>query len=96
MQDWYYGKVKAIKGKEPAKEQKGIFPKNFVIMSNECDPIADRMKTSIVGICRGYKNCWLEAKEYDTRWYNVEFTEHTGINVVFQCGKRKEQGPNGV
>ena len=88
--------MKAIKGKEPAKGQKGIFPKNFVIMSNECDPIADRMKTSIVGICRGYKNCWLEAKEYDTRWYNVEFTEHTGINVVFQCGKRKEQGPNDV
>ena len=73
MQDWYYGKVKAIKGKEPAEEQKGIFPKNFVITSNECDPIADRMKTSIVGICRGYKNSWLEAKEYDTRWCKVEF-----------------------
>ena len=73
MQDWYYGKVKAVRGKEPDEEQKGIFPKNFVMMSTESDPIADRMKTSIVGICRGYKNSWLESKEYDTRWYKVRF-----------------------
>ena len=73
MQGWYYGKVKAVKGKEPVEEQKGIFPKNFVVMQNECDPIADRMKTSIVRICLGNKNSWLEAKEYDTRLYKVKF-----------------------
>ena len=44
-------------GKEPGDDQKGTFPKIFFMVSNECDPIADRMKTSIVG--RGYKNCWL-------------------------------------
>ena len=73
MQDWYYGKVEPEKGKETVEEQKGIFPKNFVIMSNESDPIADRMETSIVRICTGYKNSWLEAKEYDTRLDKVEF-----------------------
>ena len=73
MQGWYYGKVKAVKGKEPVEEQKGIFPKSFVVMSKQCDPIADRMKEAIVAICRGYKNSWLEAKEYDTRLYNIEF-----------------------
>ena len=83
MQDWYYGKVKAVKGKEPVEEQKGIFPKNFVTMANESDPIADRMKTLIVGICRGYKNSWFEAKEYDTRWFKVRFYRNTGINVVY-------------
>ena len=59
--------MKAVKGKEPVEEQKGIFPKSFVVMSKQCDPIADRMKEAIVAICRGYKNSWLEAKEYDTR-----------------------------
>ena len=73
MQDWYYGKVEPVKGKEAVEEQKGIFPKNFVLVSTECDPIAERMKTSIVRICRGYKNSWLEAKEYDTRLYKVRF-----------------------
>ena len=43
-------------GKEPGDDQKGTLPQIFFMM---CDPIADRMKTSIVGICRGYKNCWL-------------------------------------
>ena len=74
--------MKAVKGKEPVEEQKGIFPKNFVTMANESDPIADRMKTLIVGICAGFKNSWFEAKEYDTRWFKVRFYRNTGINVV--------------
>ena len=43
--------------KNQATIRKEHCPKIFFMMSNECDPIADRMKTSIVG--RGYKNCWL-------------------------------------
>ena len=66
-QDWYYGKVKSIKGKESEEDLKGIFPKSFVVATTEVDPIPDRMKYAIVNVCRGYKHSWLEAKEYDTR-----------------------------
>ena len=68
LQDWYYGKVKSVKGKEPLEEQMGIFPKSFVTMTKESDPIPDRMKYAIVNVCSGYKNSWFEAKEYDTRY----------------------------
>ena len=67
LQDWYYGKVKTVKGKEPLEEQMGIFPKSFVTMTKESDLIPDRMKYAIVNVCSGYKNSWFEAKEYDTR-----------------------------
>ena len=90
MQDWYYGKVEPENGKEPVEEQKGIFPKNFVVMQNECDPIADRMKTSIARICRGYKSSWLEAKEYDTRLYKVEFVR-TRINKCRLSVRREKR-----
>ena len=68
LQDWYYGKVKSVKGKEPLEEQMGIFPKSFVTMTKESDLIPDRMKYAIVNVCSGYKNSWFEAKEYDTRY----------------------------
>ena len=51
LQDWYYGKVKSVKGKEPLEEQMGIFPKSFVTMTKESDLIPDRMKYAIVNVC---------------------------------------------